>query len=348
MRDLVDLGHRVVTAYFSPNRLAVGAGVTLAVAGVSGFGFQAAAGDLRFAFSLEGGLTWLSVVLAFIGIGLIITGIVGARRNDDRKRVFALQVLGLRSVPETPLVDQIPARLQGRREPWVLDLRAPLQDGTLLDPQAAADEVHTVPSGMRQRAKGRDPSDVSFVAAGLAPVPLLVLLGLELDDEFKLTVMDWDRSKERWFEPARGGDTLAITTEGLDEIEEGTREAAVSLSVSYGIRPEDVERQIGNLPHVRIHMPHTSATGRDQQEQIAQTWLDALKALQARGVDRVHLFVAAPASLAIQLGRRYDRRNLPSARVYQYDRDAALPYPWSLELPRPGEAPVVHHHSSAG
>lgn len=344
MKDWIDLGHRFLSAYFSPNRLAVNAGVPLAVAGAGGFVFQAAAGDLTFAFSLAGRLTWLSVVLAFIGTGLIIAGVVGARRNEDRKRVFALQVLGLRSVPETPLVDQIPARLQGSREPWVLDLRAPLQDGTVFDPQAAANEIHTVPSGMRQRAKGRDPSDVSFVVGGLASVPLLVLLGYELDDEFEVTVMDWDRSKERWFEPGQGGDTLAITTDGLDEIEEGTREAAVSLSVSYGIRTEEVSRQIGDLPHVRIHMPHTSATGCDQQKQITQTWFDVLKTLQARGVDQLHLFIAAPASLAIQLGRRYDRRNLPSARIYQYDRDTPLPYPWSLEMRGRGDAPLVRWH----
>ncbi|MEQ8435051.1 MAG: SAVED domain-containing protein [Oceanicaulis sp.] len=348
MKDLIDLGHRFLAAYFSPNRLAVNAGVTLAVAGAGGFAFQAAAGDLTFSLSLASGLTWLSVALVFSGVGLVITGVVGAKRNEDRKRVFALQVLGLRSVPETPLADQIPAWLQGRREPWVLELRHPLQDGKLLDPQEAANEIHNVPSGMRQRAQGRDPSDVSFVVGGLASVPLLVLLGYELDDEFGVTVMDWDRSKERWFEPGGGDDTLAITTEGLDEIEEGTREAAVSLSVSYGIRPEDVVRQIGDLPHVRIHMSHNSAPGRDQQQQITQTWFDTLKTLQARGVDKVHLFVAAPASVAIRLGRRYDRRNLPSARVYQYDRDTALPYPWSLELPRPGNAPVVHHHSGGG
>ncbi|WP_421857233.1 SAVED domain-containing protein [Oceanicaulis sp.] len=348
MKDWIDLGHRIANGMFSPHRLLVRTGLVLAALGGGGIGFQAVVGGVSFGLSTGSPLTWLSVMLALSGVIMIAGGSIAALRNADRRRVFALQVLGLRSVPDAPLVNRVPARLQGRREPWPLDLRDPLQDGMMIDPLAAANEIRTVPSGMRQRANGRDPGDTSFVVAGLAPVPLLMLLGYELDDEFEVTVMDWDRSKERWFEPARGGDTLAIATEGLDEIEEGTREAAVSLSVSYGIRPEDVVRQIGDLPHVRIHMPHTSAKWRDEQEQIAQTWFDALKTLQARGVDRVHLFVAAPASLAIQLGRRYDWRNLPSARVYQYDRDAALPYPWSLALPRPGEAPVVHHHSGAG
>ena len=344
MRDLTELGHRFLTGFFSPHRLAVKSGIALATLGAGGLGFQAVAGDVSLSISLSGGLTWLSIILVFSGLVLIGLGIRGANRSADRRRVFALQVLGLRSVPETPLVDHAPARLEGRRESLMIDLRNPLRDGEMLNAQEAANEIHTVPSTMRRLAVGSDPSDVSFVVGGLAPVPLLVLFGYEVDDEFEITVMDWDRTKERWFEPGGGGDTLSIQTEGLDEIVEGTREAAVSLSVSYGIRPEDVVRQIGALPHVRIHMPRTSATHRDQQEQITQTWFDTLKTLQARGVDEVHLFVAAPASLAIQLGRRYDRRNLPSARIYQYDRDTALPYPWSLELPRPGEAPIVHHH----
>lgn len=316
----------------------------LAALGGGGFGFQATIGDVSFAFSLANGLIWLSATLVLCGLALVAIGSRLAVRNADRRRVFALQVLGLRSLPATALADCVPARIVGRREPWVLDLRNPLKDGQMLSPREAADAIGTVPTNMKQRAEGRNPSDVSFVVGGLASVPLLVLLGYEIDDEFAVTVMDWDRDRERWFEPGRSKNKLEISVCGLDDIQEGIREAAISLSVSYGIRPEDVVRQLGDIPHVRIAMAFTNASFRDHQEQIAQVWFDTLKALQSRGVDRLHLFVAASSSLAILLGRRYDRRNLPNALIYQYDRDAPLPYPWSLELPHDGVAPRVRWH----
>ena len=330
------------------------AGSLVLVAAVSGLGLRWLPDELSITsgeFSLQVGMLpdmpmWVSGVLLAVGVLLHAAALVA--RHAKRRKVICLQVSGLRSLPRRSISQDASWRLIGWRDRWHIDLRDHLVDGKLHQPELVVHRIAHVQQSLRERAEGFESGDVDLVVGGLAPVPLLMLLGYQLDDEFPLHIMDWDRSKERWFEPRRGGDALAIATEGLDEIEEGTREAAVSLSVSYGIRPEDVARQIGDLPHVRIHMPHTSAKWRDQQEQIAQTWFDALKALQARGVDRVHLFVAVPASLAIQLGRRYDRRNLPSARVYQYDRDTALPYPLSLELPRPGEAPIVHHHSGGG
>ena len=345
MQELLDFGHRLLTGFFSPHRLMVRSGLVLVAIGGSGFGFQVVAGDVSFSFNSASGLTWINFTLVFSGLALIAIGSLSAMRNADRRRVFALQVQGLRHLPATPLTDQVPARIEGRRESWVLDLRSSLADGQMLAPQVAANAIHAVPTGMMQRADGRDPSDVSFVVAGLAPVPLLILLGYEIDDEFAVAVMDWDREKERWFEPATSKDKIEINVSGLDAINEGTREAAISLSISYGIRAEDVVRQIGNIPHVQIATPITDASKLGHQEQIAKVWFDTMKDLQARGVDQLHLFIACPSSLAIMLGRRYDRRNLPNARIYQYDRSASSPYPWSVELPQNDTPPKVRWHT---
>ena len=69
--------------------------------------------------------------------------------------------------------------------------------------------------------------------------------------------------------------------------------------------------------------------------------------LEALGVERIHLFLAAPSSVALRFGRLYDKRNLPPLNVYQYKRQEAdqNPYIWSISMPVAGlaEAAINEH-----
>ncbi|MGA9617149.1 MAG: SAVED domain-containing protein [Serratia proteamaculans] len=57
----------------------------------------------------------------------------------------------------------------------------------------------------------------------------------------------------------------------------------------------------------------------------------------ARGAKRIHIVLAAPSSIALNFGRRYDNRNLAQALVYQYEKDHAITYPWAVEIPGHGK-----------
>ncbi|HLP66409.1 MAG TPA: SAVED domain-containing protein, partial [Rhizobium sp.] len=51
----------------------------------------------------------------------------------------------------------------------------------------------------------------------------------------------------------------------------------------------------------------------------------------------IHLILAAQNSVAFNLGRRYDKRNLPGVIVYQYEANSEKKYPWGVRMPVHGE-----------
>nr|WP_225931976.1 SAVED domain-containing protein [Pseudomonas anuradhapurensis] len=58
----------------------------------------------------------------------------------------------------------------------------------------------------------------------------------------------------------------------------------------------------------------------EKQSALAEQFLQVVKGLLAKGAKTIHLIIAAPNSVVFNLGRIYDRRLLPSAIVYQYER----------------------------
>ena len=74
-----------------------------------------------------------------------------------------------------------------------------------------------------------------------------------------------------------------------------------------------------------------------KQQELGREFFELLVKLKGLGISRVHLIVAAPNSVVFNLGRHYDPRNLPSARIYQYEQSHEVPYPWSVELPTHGK-----------
>ena len=111
------------------------------------------------------------------------------------------------------------------------------------------------------------------------------------------------------------------------------------VSVSYRVNLSAVS-SLG-LPMVHLELPTHGTTqhwsGFDQAV-WGEQFLELAMTLEARGVARIHLFVAAPSSVVLRMGRLYDKRNLPALRVYQYQRSAhaKFPYPWAIEMPVAG------------
>lgn len=63
---------------------------------------------------------------------------------------------------------------------------------------------------------------------------------------------------------------------------------------------------------------------------MARDFTELLGDLMAKGVGRVHLFIAAPNSVVFTLGRHLDDRLHPEVLVYQYERSASPPFPWAV------------------
>jgi hypothetical protein len=311
---------------------------------------------LNFAFPTEHGIIQLSLttegtvpeILTNIAVGFaaLMIGSGAAwefhryysdtRRNQKRK-VIIIELRGLRDSPGAPIGPVIPKEFLGTREQVLIDLRDHIVDGQISNPIAATAKVSLIPQLVQSRVGGLNREDVSYVFGGLAPVPLTFLAGLLVDDEQKMTVLDWDRNKGNWRSldgPDDGLRFLEVQASGLS-----VGEVALAVSVSYAIDIEGVKAILPEIPIVQIMLDggapdcHWSEV---KQQELGKQILSKLIELSNGGATRIHLFLAAQSSMVFRIGRLYDKRNLPPLRVYQYQRGAFPVFPWAIDMPVAG------------
>lgn len=280
--------------------------------------------------------------LAAVGATLAVIGWFGDRAADDRRRVIVIEQRGLTAALGSPLTKAVPRSIRGRRDDLVLDLTSFQQDQRLSDPDAAMRKTADIRRDLDSRASGIAREDLTIVYGGLAAVPLTFLAGFLIDDEFEVVAMDWDRRLQRWRRLNSSDDRERFEICGLETVVTEAYEVAVAVSASYSVNLPGIRRTLGDdVPIIELRLPvggpncHWSAT---KQDALADQFLDVARRLGGLGVQQVHLFVAAPNSLAFRLGRAYDQRNLPPAQIYQYEQSEKPPFPWAVILPTHGQA----------
>jgi hypothetical protein len=296
-------------------------------------------------------------VADFVQIGTFVAGVLSivagvwwenARQRAadvraNRRRVIVIEQRGLGNTADSPLVQSVPIEIEGARELLLVDIRERITDGVVTAPNVALDRVMGIKRDLESRTAGRDAADIELVYGGLLPVPFTFLTGWLLDDEGRITPMDWDRGRGTWrqLDGIDDGDRFAIST--LPE--QIGREAVLALSASYQVDLEKIGAVFPHLPlaHMQVNVRSTECHwSADKQQALAQQFLDTVKALAERGVEQIHLVIAAPNSLVFRFGRIYDKRNLPGVVIYQYERSSSPAYPWGVRLSAPGaERPEI-------
>lgn len=328
----------------SPGYGLVGLGVALLLALLGGLslGFQIPTkdGPLIFSWSTaDGTAEAISWAVAIVAVSLIIAGLLHIRaewRRQERAKIIVIEARGLRDWNGEPLAEAIPATIVGRADPLVVNFRQGLIDGQIVDPSVPLQKLSSLPDDIARRTEGLDRKDIRFVVGGLAPVPLLFLLGLIVDDEGSTTLMDWDRHARLWRTLDQDDDGKRFDVTGLNRVPAGARRVALCVSASYDILDSDVATVEPETPVVRLDLAGrgTDAHWSEQKQQaLGQQFLGVAIGLAAQGVKEIALFVAAPASLAIRLGSLYDKRNLPFLEVNQYERGDPKVYPWAIRMP---------------
>jgi hypothetical protein len=317
-------------------------GGLLLLALVAGFAFDltvpTARGPFLLSFSTGDTPNWLFIGVFGLATLLTLTGLlltINEVKQQRKKRVVAIELRGLRDTSGEPLADAIPARIAGRRDQLLINLRQGL-DGTLMEPRAAMQRIMSLPHEIGFRESGLDRADISYVAAGLAPVPLSFLAGVMLDDESAVTLMDWNRNEQRWAELDAEDDGKRFQQIGLAELPEGCAEVVLAVSVSYGVDLGGIGEKFPGLPVVELRLEDgdTDAHWSEaKQAALAKQFLDAAISLSNREVTCIHLVLAAPNSCVLRFGQRYDKRNLPDLVVYQYERGQTPAYPWGVRMP---------------
>lgn len=295
-------------------------------------------------------------VADFVQVGTFVAGVLSivggvwwenarqgaAEVRANRRRVIVIEQRGLGNTADSPLVQSVPTEIEGARELLLVDIRERITDGVVTAPNVALDRVMGIKRDLEFRTAGRDAADIDLVYGGLLPVPFTFLTGWLLDDEGRITPMDWDRGRGTWrqLDGIDDGDRFSIST--LPE--QIGREVVLALSVSYQVDLEKIGAVFPHLPltHMQVNVRSTECHwSADKQQALALQFLYTVKALAERGVEHIHLVIAAQNSLVFRFGRIYDKRNLPAVVIYQYERSSLPAYPWGVRLSAGAERPEI-------
>ena len=280
---------------------------------------------------------FISLLIIVIGLAWEIARFRAESRRTSRKKVIVIEARGLRDVGRSSLIDAVPPRLKGSRDYMLLDLRQRVRDGEIVAPEAALENLISMPADLKRREDGVDQRDLSIVYGGLTPVPFTFLTGVMIDDERAALILDWDRHAETWRELDGADDGNRFEIIGVGTVVPNvTEEVALVVSVSYKVIESDVRSLVGDMPLVDLALDGGSPDchwSEKKQQAIGQQFLDTSIELSGRGVKRIHLFLAAQNSIVFRFGRLYDKRNLPEVVVYQYQREKRPPYPWGVLMP---------------
>ena len=282
------------------------------------------------------GVLWgLSVLCALLMVGSVFWGwkrYVHEQQRFARKKVLVIEGRGLRDDDGSPLKAAIPDNLVGTRVEFLLDLRQ-RKDGIIAEPEDLLNSIHVMKMWFHQAQRGSDRSDITTIYGGLTAVPLTFLTGLLLDDEGNVIVMDWDRTTSEWRLLDGPDDNLRFDVSGIDELH-GASEVVLAVSASYMVRTEDLATTFTHpIVRMTMHDFQSSHWSPVKQSAMADQFFGVLKQLDALGVERIHLVLAAQNSVVFNLARRYDKRNLPKVTVYQFERGQNPRYPWGIEMP---------------
>ncbi|MBL4808285.1 MAG: SAVED domain-containing protein [Rhodobacteraceae bacterium] len=293
-----------------------------------------------------------STIIFALGFIALIIGIFfetyslflnGAR--DRKKRIVVIELRGLRSHVGTPLIDAIPKYMAGQRVSRLISLPQ-INDGEVASPETAIKELATLTTDLKQGEFGHNRSDLSRVFGGLAPVPILFLAGVLVDDECDLKIMDWDRHKKTWRELDSIDDHNRFTLPDLDAIPNFSDEIILTISASYAVNMSGAIERVGVLPVVQLDLKERSFDSHwSEEKQVALTkeFCEVIRKLADKQIKKIHLFIAAPASLSFRFGTSYDKRNMPTVVVYQHAQNHTPPFSWGIEMPVAGksEATIV-------
>lgn len=327
------------------------AGGLLLLASLGGFTVSASyrSGDTQSALNFDTGagtpaaIGWtcfgLAVLLLLVGLALLVHDWRHERIENERRTVLVVEQRGLLKRTDAPLLAAVPGKVVGRRVGHIIDHTHFIQDGVVVDPARALDEVRHLRRDVQKRVEGVAPEDVAIVYGGVSPVPLTFLAGALLDDEGMVTLMDWDRHGERWRALDGEDDGERFMMPNLDVLPEHPGSVSLAISVSYRV-DEDGVRQVSNGdPVLLVALEHPvpgNHWSETKQEALAKAFTELLVGLGNRGVKRVNLFLAAPNSVSFRFGRSYDGRNMPGLTVHQYEKSGTPSFPWGITVPHHG------------
>ncbi len=192
--------------------------------------------------------------------------------------------------------------------------------------ELAADHQHGLVEAAMERSRELLPR---FAVFSLAPIPLAIHLGFLFSDRVEVEPFQFDRDRRTWvWDNNVTHPDKSFLVHGLPNAPRpiGPVEAALRVSISDRVTPEQTAATVGRLPiEVDLVVPHPDVTWLKHPDQLvgfAQAFRGTLKAIREASPNcgRVHLFFAGPTGAAIVAGQTINPRMNPPVVLYEYDR----------------------------
>ncbi|MBQ0991567.1 SAVED domain-containing protein [Micromonospora sp. H61] len=191
---------------------------------------------------------------------------------------------------------------------------------------AAQQSIDDTLALVRQAIDSGDVEHISVFA--IAPIPLLVYLGWQLDDKMPTRIFQKHRDQFvgwSWADQSDPIDFEVLAADAPDSAEDVVLMCAISSEVNSAFLPEE----IGAMPRVEIRpldvapIP-TLMVHEKSLSNFAAQWREALVTAEARhpNARRWHLIASAPITVAIEAGRAFMRDTHPPVSIYQRGADS--------------------------
>lgn len=188
--------------------------------------------------------------------------------------------------------------------------------------QAIDDTVNLV----RQAVDSGDVEHISVFA--IAPIPLLVYLGWQLDDKTPTRIFQKHRDQFVGWSWTNQGEPVEFevsATNSQGDVEDVVLVCAITSDVNLAFLPDE----IAGAPRVEIRPvdipPDPTLISHEQSlANFAEQWRATLATAESRypAARRWHLVASAPVSVAIEAGRAVMRDAHPPVTVYERGRDS--------------------------
>lgn len=169
----------------------------------------------------------------------------------------------------------------------------------------------------------------------LSPIPLLIHLGTLLTDTIPLTIYQFDRERGLWVADSPVKRQMIELNFNLTS--ENYNELAVLISISGIVEESHVVDALGreiDMLFINIDNPGVKRIlySSDVKSLNSQIKNEIEKLIQSHKYQKLHLFYAGPAGLAVEIGRGINPRMWPEVYIYNFNYRWSPKYQYALKV----------------
>ncbi len=252
-----------------------------------------------------------------------------------RKNLLLIRHQSLNPLVSDAVRDDLPDYLRSLKFTEIaIDLAHLFRDGRLIDPVEAVNTQQKITSEIQHLCRNNANLEIAYY--GIAHIPLVFLLGYQLNLRKSIHIFEHNRQNNKWnlLQDANSYPDLIIKKAASSV---GT-DAIIRFGISYPIPDSDVTQVMPAsklIVDLALPTPTPDAIRNvDQLENYARNFRSILDDIHNTDADirRIHVFYAGPVSLAFRCGQLISPTIHPKIAIYNYCVQDIPKYKWGIQV----------------